>query len=330
MSAMMKANLLAKIGGPEGFKVSDQVPCPVASKGYVLVKNIVASVNYVDVYFRQGHYPSAKTSDLILGQEAAGIIEDLPEDAPSDLKIGDRVVWLWQGGYAQYTAVPFSQITKIPASVSDEDAAGVFLTGITALALTTDAHPVQSGETVLVHAAAGGLGLLLCQLLRDRGATVIGTAGGPEKCKLALKFGASHVIDYRKDHEWATKVHESTDGKGVDVVYDGVGKDTCDGSFAAVKAFGKIVFIGNASGPISRIPVEKLAVKNISVMRPALKNYITAGDRMARYGKEALDRVASGQWVVQKHDRLYSLEDVEQAHRDLENRVTVGKLLIKI
>lgn len=218
MPSQMKACLLTRIGGPEGFKVSEQVPRPVASKGFVLVKNTVASVNYVDVYFRQGHYPSAKTSDLILGQEAAGIIEDVPEGAPSDLKRGDRVVWLWQGGYAQYTAVPFSQVIKIPPGVSDENAAGVFLTGITALALTTDAHLVQTGETVLIHAAAGGLGLLLCQLLRDRGVTVIGTAGGPEKCELALKFGATHVIDYRKDHDWATKVHELTDGKGVDVV----------------------------------------------------------------------------------------------------------------
>ncbi|KAL2828392.1 hypothetical protein BDW59DRAFT_159595 [Aspergillus cavernicola] len=312
-SPNMRAALLSQLGGSEGFKVSTSVPIPIPSKGTVLIKNTVASVNYVDV------------SDLILGQEAAGVVAAVPEDGSSGhLQVGHRVVWLWQDGYAQYTVVPASQVIKIPAGVSDEDAAGVFLTGITALALITDAHPVQSGQTVLVHAAVGGVGLLLCQVLRNRGVTLIGTAGGPGKCELAKRYGAAHVVDYQDEKDWATKALL------VDKVYDGVGKDTWEGSFQAVKAFGKVDFIGNASGPIPPIPVERLAVKNISVMRPALKNYIARAGRMELYGTEALDLVAKGKWVVHKHDRVYSLEDVERAHRDLEGRGTVGKLLIKL
>lgn len=193
MSTYMKAAVLSTIGGPEGFKCLDDIPIPELQEGTVIVKNSISSINYADVYFRTGIYPSARHTDLILGQEAAGVIVAAPVDEPLGLKKGDRVVWIAQGSYAQYTCVPTSQIIKIPPGVQDEDAAGV-------------------------HAAAGGVGLLLCQALKDLGVVVIGTAGGPEKCQLALQNGASHVIDYRAEQDWPKKVHELTGGRGVDVV----------------------------------------------------------------------------------------------------------------
>ena len=218
MSANMKAAVLSTIGGPEGFKCLDDIPIPELQEGTVIVKNKISSINYADVYFRTGIYPSARNTDLILGQEAAGVIVAAPVDEPLGFRKGDRVVWIGQGAYAQYTRVPTSQIIKIPQGVEDEDAAGVFLAGMTALTLIGEAFPAKAGDWTLVHAAAGGVGLLLCQALKDLGAVVIGTAGGPEKYQLALQNGASHVIDYRAEKDWPKKVLELTGGRGVDVV----------------------------------------------------------------------------------------------------------------
>ncbi|KAJ5385605.1 Polyketide synthase enoylreductase, partial [Penicillium concentricum] len=326
----MKATILSKIGGPEGFEFSDDVPVPELKDGFVIVRNTFASIKFADVYFRTGIYPSSQGSNVILGQEASGFVEAAPEGNPFGIQKGDRVVWIFQGGYAQYTAVPITQVIKVPSGIADEDAAGVFLAGMTALALINEGFKVKAGDSVLVHAAAGGVGLLLCQALRERGAVVIGTAGGREKCDLALKYGASHMIDYRMEVDWAQKVRELTNGEGVDVVYDGVGKDTWEGSLAAVKTFGKVVFIGSASGPVPPFSLDRLTTKNISVMRPTLRNYIATRERLERYGNEALDMVRTGKWNVQKHGHYYSLEEVEQAHKDLETRVTTGKVLIRL
>ncbi|OQE02879.1 hypothetical protein PENVUL_c037G09085 [Penicillium vulpinum] len=326
----MKATVLSKIGGPDGFEFSDRVPVPELKDGFVIVRNTFASVNFADVYFRTGVYPSSQDSNLILGQEASGFVEAVPENNPFGIQKGDRVVWIFQGGYAQYTAVPITQVIKVPSGIADEDAAGVFLAGMTALTLIDEAFTVKAGDSVLVQAAAGGVGLLLCQALRDRGALVIGTAGGREKCDLALQHGASHMIDYREEMDWPQKVQELTNGEGVDVVYDGVGKDTWEGSLAAVKVFGKFVFIGNASGPVPLFSLDRLTAKNISIMRPTLRNYISTRGRLERYGNKALDMVKAGKWKVQKHGHFYSLEEIEQAHKDLETRVTTGKVLIRV
>lgn len=326
----MKATILTKIGGPEGFEVSDKIPVPKLKDGFVIVRNTFASLNFIDVYFRTGAYPTPQGPNLILGQEASGIIEAAPENNPFGFQKGDRVVWIAQGGYAQYTAVPITQVIKVPSGVADEDAAGVFLAGMTALASINESFNVKAGDSVLVQAAAGGLGLLLCQALRDRGALVIGTAGGREKCELALQHGADHMIDYREEKNWAEKVRELTNGEGVDVVYDGVGKDTWEGSLAAVKRFGKVVFVGSASGPVPPFSIERLTEKNVSIMRPTLRNYIGTRERLERYGNEALDMVRTGKWKVRKHSHYYSLEEIEQAHRDLESRATTGKMLIRI
>lgn len=244
-----KAILVPEPGGPDVLKYTESHAVPTLSDGQVLVKNNFAGVNYIDTYFRTGLYPPPGGLPLVLGQEAAGTIAKVQGDNPLGFKEGDRVVWMAGRGYAEYSAVPADRVVKIPDGISDEDAVGGFLMGMTALSLIKEAYPVKKGETVLVHAAAGGMGLLLCQLLRDLGATVIGTAGGPEKTKLAKENGATHVIDYKASSgpSWVEQVLKLTDGKGVDVTFDGVGKDTWEGSLEVAKRKSKVVYYGNGT-----------------------------------------------------------------------------------
>lgn len=241
----MKAVIIEKTGGPEVLKYTTDAPTPTPKDGEVLIQNHVAGINYIDTYFRSGLYPSATGYPMILGQEASGVVSALGPGADKyGLKAGDRVVWIKQGGYAEYTACPAEKVAKIPDGVSDEDAVGGFLMGMTALSLVQESYPVQKGDWVLVHAAAGGVGLLMCQILRSMGARMIGTAGGPEKCQLAKDNGAEFMIDYKKTDGpgWVEQVKEITGGRGVDVVYDSVGKDTWEGSLQAIKRKGKVCF----------------------------------------------------------------------------------------
>lgn len=242
----MKAVFFDKTGGPEVLQYTESQPVPALSDGQVLVKNTFAAVNYIDTYFRSGLYPAQLP--MIVGQEASGKIVKIQGSNSLGLKEGDRVVWIKSGGYAEYTAVPADKVIKIPDGLSDEIAVGGFLTGMTALSLVKEAYPVKKGDTILVHAAAGGMGLLLCQLLRDMdGVTVIGTAGGPEKCALAKENGADHVIDYKASSgpSWVEQVMKLTNGEGVDCTYDGVGKDTYEGSLEVAKRKSKVVYYGN-------------------------------------------------------------------------------------
>ena len=242
--------MINKTGGPEVLQYTDLYPVPTLSDGQLLVKNAFAGVNFIDTYFRTGLYPVS--TPLVLGQEASGTVAKIEGANPLGFKEGDRVVWIKGGGYGEYTAVPADRVIKIPQGVSDEDAVGGFLMGMTALSLVKEAYPVKKGETVLVHAAAGGMGLLLCQILSDMGVTVIGTAGGPEKCKLARENGATHVIDYKaaSGPSWVEQVLKLTDGKGVDCTYDGVGKDTYEGDLEVAKRKSKVVYFGNGQIPI--------------------------------------------------------------------------------
>lgn len=242
----MRAVLVPEHGSADAMKYTDSHPVPTPTDGQVLVKNHFAGVNFIDTYLRSGLYPAPSAFPLILGQEASGVIAKVEGANRLGFKEGDRVVWLGGRGYAEYTAVPADRVVKIPQGVSDEDAVGGFLMGMTALTLIKESYPVKKGETVLVHAAAGGMGLLLCQLLRDMGVTVIGTAGGPEKCALAKENGAAHVIDYKATSgpSWVEQVQKLTDGKGVDCTYDGVGKDTWEGSLEVAKRNSKVVFFG--------------------------------------------------------------------------------------
>jgi NADPH2:quinone reductase len=238
----MRAIIIDKTGGPEVLTYTTDAPKPTPKDGEVLIKNTFAGINYIDTYFRSGLYPSP-TLPLIIGQEASGIVSALGPNADKyGLQINDRVVWIKMGGYAEYTTCSCEKVAKIPDGVSDEDAVGGFLMGMTALSLVQESYPVQKGDWVLVHAAAGGVGLLMCQILKSMGARMIGTAGGPEKCALAKENGAEFCIDYKKSEgpTWLEQVKEITEGRGVDVVYDSVGKDTWEESLQAIKRKGKV------------------------------------------------------------------------------------------
>lgn len=247
----MKAIIVPKNGDADVLQYTESHPVPSLSDGQVLVKNHFAGVNFIDTYFRSGLYPAPGGFPMLIGQEASGTIAKIHGSSQYGFKEGDRVVWIARGSYAEYTAVPEKSVIKIPDGLSDEESVGGFLMGMTALSLIKEAYPVKKGETVLVHAAAGGMGLLLCQILRDMGVTVIGTAGGPEKCALAKENGATHVIDYKATSgpSWIEQVLKLTDGQGVDCTYDGVGKDTYEGDLEVAKRKSKVVYFGN--GPSS-------------------------------------------------------------------------------
>ncbi|KAF7557757.1 hypothetical protein G7Z17_g493 [Cylindrodendrum hubeiense] len=336
----MKAIVLSGTGGFEKLHYTDSQPVPKLMNGQILVKNTYAGFNFIDIYYRTGLYPSATGYPLILGQEAAGIVVAIQGLNPYNFKMGDRVVWIGNGGYAEYTALYGQQAVKIPPGVSDSDAAGSHLSGMTALSLITEAFPATKGHTVLVHAAAGGVGLLLCQLLHSEGVKVIATAGGTEKCALARQNGAAHVIDYKSASgpSWTEKILELTEGEGVDAVsppsfgrshngrkltngqvYDSVGKETWKGSIKVTKRKGKVVFFGSASkfiqhempvfkaypnlcegGPIPALDLALLRERNVSVVQPTLPNYIATRDELEFYAYGVLERVQDGRLKVKK------------------------------
>ncbi|KAH8588126.1 putative quinone oxidoreductase [Bisporella sp. PMI_857] len=305
----MNAVVLKEVGAPEQLTFIESLQLPKLTEGFVLVKNTYAGINY----------------------EAAGIVEATA--GSYGIEKGDRVVWIYHGAYAKYTAVPAQQCIKIPEGVTDEDAVAAFLTGMTALSLVKEAFVVKKGQTVLLHAAAGALGLLMCQILRDVGATVIGTTGGPEKCALAEGNGAAHVIDYTATSGlgWVAQVQKITNGEGPDVVYDTVGRNTWEGSLDVVKAKGKVVFLGTASGPVPPFSIDRLSAggKNISIIKPTLLGYIRNRKELEHYGGSVLELLSDGKLKINIH-KIYPLSDVVQAHKDLEARRTKGKLLLKL
>lgn len=249
--------MAVEAGGPEILQYRTDYPVPVPQEGQVLVKNTLSGVNFIDIYFRTGLYQSPKPE--ILGREASGTIVSLgPNMEEHGLNVGDRVIWLGNSGYTEYTAAPASKTVKIPDGVSDQAAVASFMSGLTVLALAEEAYPVKSGDWVLLHAAAGGAGWLMTQVLKALGAKVIGTAGGPEKVALVRGLGADHVIDYRSEEgkNWPSIVKDITNGRGVDAVYDSVGADTWEGSLDAIKRKGTIVWFGNSSGPIPPLPLK--------------------------------------------------------------------------
>lgn len=331
----MKAIIVEQTGGPDElhYKADFPVPAPLEAD-HLLIKNTTIGINYIDTYFRSGLYPLPHGTPAIIGQEACGIITAIGPSSSSsptlNFSIGDRVAWMRFSAYAEYTAVPAAKAIPIPAGLSDEEAVGGFLMGMTALSLVREAYPVRSGEWVMLHAAAGGVGLLMCQLLRAMGAKTIATAGGKEKCALARENGADYVVDYRNAEgpRWLDEVMRLTGGEGVAVVYDSVGKDTWEDSLEAVRRKGRVVFYGNASGPVPPFAVARLAAKNVSVVRPTLMNYTYTRDEFEYYANELFRLVGSGELKVRIHG-TYRLEDAAQAHRDLEARKTTGKLLLK-
>lgn len=320
----MKAIQVQKTGGPEVLTLVD-LPVPRPKPNEAIVKIAAAGVNFIDIYFREGRYPAALP--FIDGQEAAGIVTEVGAEVRS-VKPGERVAYTGvMGAYAEYAAVPADRLVRVPDGITDQQAAAAMLQGMTAHYLVYSSYPLKRGETALIHAAAGGVGLLLVQMAKNIGARVIGTAGSDEKAKLARDAGADEVIVYtRQDFEVETK--RLTAGKGVDVVYDGVGKSTFEQGLNVLRPRGYMVLFGGASGPVPPFDPIKLSQKgSLFLTRPTLANYIASRGELEQRGNDVLNMIAAGK-VKLRIEFKYKLEDALQAHRDLEARKTTGKLLL--
>ncbi|KAH6676399.1 hypothetical protein B0J14DRAFT_560700 [Halenospora varia] len=323
----MKGVLIEKTGGVEVLLWKEDLPVPQPKEGEVLVKNEFIGINYIDTYFRTGLYPAPKPE--ILGREAEGTIVSTGSGNLYGLKEGDRVVWLGTSAYAEYSAVPAVKSHKIPQELEPGVAAAALLQGLTALTLIREAYLVKKGEWVLVHAAAGGVGLWLCQLLKAVGARTIGTSSNAEKLQLAKDNGAEVVINYKDEAEgFAARVKEITGGEGVSVVFDSTGKAQFENDLEVVKRCGTVVSFGNSSGAVPPFPIARLSAKNIKLLRPTLFNYIYTREEFEKYSAELFDFIIKAKLNVKIHE-IYPLKDIAKAHTDIEGRRTTGKLLLK-
>src|SRR5579863_7830696 len=320
----MKAIYLKQTGGPEVMELAD-LPVPQPKPNEAVVKIAASGVNFIDIYQREGRYKVPLP--FVLGQEGAGTVSSVGADVKST-KPGDRVAWAAiLGSYAEYAAVPAERLVKIPQGVSDQQAAAAMLQGMTAHYLVYAAFPLKSGQTALIHAAAGGVGLLLVQMAHNLGARVIGTVSTEEKARLARDAGADEVILYTQvDFEAETK--RLTGGKGVDVVYDGVGKATFDKSMNVLRPRGTLVLFGASSGPVPPVDPAVLAQKgSLFLARTTLAHFTATRDELLARSGAVFGMIASGKLKL-RIDHTYPLANAQQAHRDLEGRKTTGKLLL--
>ena len=302
-----------------------EVPVPTPKANEALVQIKAAGVNFIDVYFREGRYPAPLP--FILGQEASGIVTNTGADVTS-LKEGDRVAYTGGfGAYAEYAAVPADRLIKIPDHVDFNLAAAAMLQGMTAHYLTHSTYKLQSGETALVHAAAGGVGALLVQMCKNIGARVIATAGTKEKAELAREAGADECIVY-SEADFETETRRLTNGRGVNVVYDGVGKTTFDKGLNVLQVRGFMVLFGGSSGAVPPFDLIQLSQKgSLYVTRPTLGHYTATREELEWRASDVLGWVDQGKLKLRIH-KTYDLADAAQAHRDLEGRKTTGKLLL--
>lgn len=320
----MKAILVQEHGGAEVLQYTD-VPDPEAGPADVLVQVRAAGVNFLDVYHRTGLYP--QKLPLVPGQEGAGVVAAVGS-AVHNIKPGDRVAWAsGPGSYAELVRVPAANVVKIPKAITDETAAAAMLQGLTAHYLATSTFPLKKGDTCLIHAAAGGVGLLLTQIAKLRGARVIGTTSSEEKAKRAREAGADYVIRYAVS-DVAAEVRKITGDRGVDVVYDAVGKATWDASIDSLHPRGMMVSYGNASGPVP--PIEPLLLSrkgSLFLTRPTLVNYIATRDEFEARTNDIAKWIKDGSLKVHI-DRTMPLAEAAEAHRALEGRETSGKVLL--
>jgi NADPH2:quinone reductase len=321
---MVRAIRMERTGGPEVLDVVD-VEESEPGQGELLVEVAAAGVNYIDTYQRSGIYPVPLP--YTPGLEGAGRVTAVGPGV-TEFSVGDRVAWQGSpGAYAERAVVPADVAVRVPEAVSDETAAAVMLQGITAHYLTSSTHAVREGETVLVHAAAGGVGLLLIQLAKARGARVIGTVSTPEKEALARETGADEVIRYT-EQDFVEAVRELTDGEGVDVVYDGVGASTYEGSLTCLRPRGLLALFGAASGPVPPIDPQRLnRGGSLFLTRPTSGDYTRTRQELEWRVGELFDGLAKGTLTVRVGGR-YALSDVRAAHEDLQGRRTTGKLLL--
>jgi len=322
---MTNAVQFVRIGGPEVLEMTTRdVGSP--GEGEIAINHTAIGLNFIDTYHRTGLYPLPLPA--IPGLEAAGVVTAVGPGV-TKFKEGDRVAYGAgpPGAYTQARIIPAGKVVKIPSGLSDEVAAAIMLKGMTAQYLIRQIYPVKKGETVLYHAIAGGVGLIACQWLKALGATVIGTVGSPEKAELAKSHGCDHTILYR-DEDIAKTVRNLTDGVGVPVVFDSVGKDTFIASLDSLQPKGLLVSYGNASGPVKDVDLGMLAAKgSLFVTRPTLAHYATDPATMQSMADELFGMVKSGKIKVEINQR-YALADVQQAHRDLEGRKTTGQTVI--
>ncbi|HKD13043.1 MAG TPA: quinone oxidoreductase [Candidatus Angelobacter sp.] len=320
----MKAIQVQKTGGPEVLTLVD-LPVPKPKANEALVKISAIGVNFIDVYFREGRYPSPLP--FIDGQEAAGTVVEVGSEVKS-LKPGDRVAYTNViGSYAEYAAVPADRLIKVPDKLKDQEAASAMLQGMTAHYLVYSTYPLKKGETALIHAAAGGVGLLLVQMAKNLGARVIGTAGSEQKVQLARHAGADEVINYNQQ-DFEAETRRLTDGKGVHVVYDGVGKSTFDKDLNIMRPRGYVVLFGGASGPVPAFDPIKLSQKgSLFLTRPTLLHYTAAREEFEWRATDVFKMIIEGRLKL-RIEHIYKLEEAQQAHRDLEARKTTGKLLL--
>jgi NADPH:quinone reductase len=322
----MRAVLVHEHGGPEVLVVQD-LPSPEPGAGELRIDVGAAGVNYIDVYYRNGAYPLP--TPFIAGSEGAGVVSAVGSDVTTGCQMGDHVAWAMVpgAGYAEQVIVPAERAVPIPDGIDDQTAGAVFLQGMTAHFLTRSTYPVRPGETALVHAAAGGVGLLLTQVLAGRGVRVIATTSTPDKAALAMQAGAAEVIRYDRD-DVAAEVYRLTDARGVDVVYDGVGRTTFDGSVDSLRPRGMFVLYGAASGKVAPFDPQLLQAKgSLFFTRPTLAHYVATRAELLERSSEVFAWVASGELSVRVGAR-YRLDQAGQAHRDLEARRTTGKSLI--
>jgi NADPH2:quinone reductase len=313
-------------GGPEVLDFTE-VPAPSAGPGQVLIRQSAAGINYIDVYLRTGLYPAQLPA--IPGREGAGVVEAVGEGVV-DLHVGDRVAYTngAGGGYAELNAVEAREVVAVPEGVADDVACALMLQGMTAHYLVADVFPLRNGNVALIHAAAGGVGLLLVQLAKARGATVIATVGTDEKAALAQAAGADHTIVYAEE-DFAAATERIVGAHGVDVAFDSVGKDTWERSLQVLRPRGMLVVFGNASGPVPPIDPRRLMnAGSIVFTRPTLGDFIAHRDERVSRATELFDLVKSGKLDARIGAR-YPLAQAAQAHRDLEARATTGKLILQ-
>lgn len=320
----MKAIQVTHPGGAEALEVVD-LPAPKPKPSEVLVKLSAAGVNFVDVYYREGRY---KTSlPFINGQEGAGVVTEVGTDVKG-LTPGDRVAWSSVlGSYAEYAAVPAERLVLIPGGVSERDAAAAMLQGMTAQYLTHTTFPLKKGDTALVHAAAGGVGLLLVQMAHNLGIRVIGTVSTEEKAQLARAAGADEIIYYTQT-DFEEETRRLTDGRGVDVIYDGVGKSTFEKGLNVLRPRGMMVLFGGSSGAVPPLdPIVLTQKGSLFLTRPSLNHYIATRAELMERAEAVFQMMAAGKLKL-RIERTYPLVEAQKAHRELESRKTTGKLLL--
>ena len=321
----MKAVKIKKNGGPEVLDI-EELTLRKPIKSEVLIEHVAIGLNYIDTYHRSGLYPLMMPSGL--GMEASGIIKEVGPDV-SNFSVGDRVAYsaIPLGAYSSHRIYKTKNLVKVPKEIDLNIAAAIMTKGLTAYYLLHKTYPVSSGEAILFHAAAGGVGQIFCQWAKSLGCKVIGTVGSEEKVEIAKKNGCDEIINYNKE-DFAKKVMEITDGKGVPVVYDGVGKSTFEKSLECLSVRGMMVSFGNASGALEPINVPKmLQPKGLYFIRPSMGQYLRTDQELNEAAKVLFEKISSGKVKIEIFKK-YKLDDIKQAHIDLENRKITGPAVI--